>query len=163
MPWLACIQLFMHHMCRASCGEYRVLMLVSVSLRVDRVPQACPNVRTRSSVLVRLLHRVVLLPSGISGKMIISPDTITIIAMLVYRFYRLCLVAYHLLNISLSTMPWNLQPVRASKPLIGHVTACLTMLLVLLVAGVVASMWLHGFLVISPYQMLFNLMHLYTW
>ena len=113
-----------------------VLMFVSGLLRLDRVPQACRNVRTRSTTLVRRLLRVVLLPSGISGKMTISPDTITIIAMLVYRFYRICLVAYHMLNISLSTMPWNLQPVRPSKPLIGYVTACLTMLLALLLAGV---------------------------
>ena len=41
------------------------------------------DVRTRSTTLVLLLHGDVLLPSGISGKMIISPDTITIIAMLV--------------------------------------------------------------------------------
>ena len=98
------------------------------------------DVRTRSTTSVRLLQWVVLLPSGISGKMIISPDTITIIAMLVYRFHRLCLVTYHLLNISLSTMPWNLQPVQPSKPLIGYVTACLTLLIALLVAGAVASM-----------------------
>ena len=41
------------------------------------------DVRTRSTTSVRLLHGGILLPSGISGKMIISPDTITIIAMLV--------------------------------------------------------------------------------
>ena len=51
--------------------------------RLDRVPQACRNVRTRSTTLVHRLRGVILLPSGISGKMTISPDTITIIAMLV--------------------------------------------------------------------------------
>ncbi|XP_044972967.1 uncharacterized protein LOC123440467 isoform X1 [Hordeum vulgare subsp. vulgare] len=44
---------------------------------------ACQIVRTRSTTSVRLLHGGILLPSGISGKVIISPDTITIIAMLV--------------------------------------------------------------------------------
>ena len=53
-------------------------------LRLDRVPQACRIVRTRSTTSVRLLHGGILLPSGISGKMTISPDTITIIAMLVF-------------------------------------------------------------------------------
>ena len=63
-----------------------MLILVSGLLRLDRVPQACPNARTRSITSVRLLHGVILLPSGISGKMTISPDTITIIAMLVLPF-----------------------------------------------------------------------------
>ena len=63
------------------------------------------DVRTRSTTSVRLLHGGILLPSGISGKMIISPDTITITAMLVLPSLSLCLIAYHMLNISLSTMP----------------------------------------------------------
>ena len=50
-------------------------------------------VRIRSSSLgsassVRLLHGLVLLPSGISGKMIATLDLTTIIAMLVTSFYR---------------------------------------------------------------------------
>ena len=93
----------MHHMCCASCGEYRVLMLVSgfpVSIEF-RKRVGCED---PFDYVGRLLHGGILLPSEISGKMIISPDTITIIAMLVYRFYQLCLVAYHMLNISLSTM-----------------------------------------------------------
>ena len=50
-------------------------------------------VRIRSSTLgsassVRLLHGLVLLPSGISGKMAVTLDLITIIAMLVASFYR---------------------------------------------------------------------------
>ena len=50
-------------------------------------------VRTRSSTLgsassVRLLHGIVLLPSGISGKMTSTLDLTTIIAMLVASFYR---------------------------------------------------------------------------
>ena len=50
-------------------------------------------VRIRSSMLgsassVRLLHGLVLLPSGISGKMTATLDLTTIIAMLVASFYR---------------------------------------------------------------------------
>ena len=50
-------------------------------------------VRIRSSTLgssssVRLLHGLVLLPSGILGKMTVTLDLITIIAMLVASFYR---------------------------------------------------------------------------
>ena len=50
-------------------------------------------VRIRSSTLgsaspVRLFHGLVLLPSGISGKMTATLDLTTIIAMLVPSFYR---------------------------------------------------------------------------
>ena len=50
-------------------------------------------VRIRLSTLgsassVRLLHGVILLPSGISGKMTATLDLTTIIAMLVVSFYR---------------------------------------------------------------------------
>ena len=45
-------------------------------------------VRIRSATLVRLLHGLVLLPSGISGKMTATLDLNTIIAMLVASFYR---------------------------------------------------------------------------
>ena len=45
-------------------------------------------VRIRSTTPVRLLHGLVLLPSGISGKMTATLDLITIIAMLVASFYR---------------------------------------------------------------------------
>ena len=45
-------------------------------------------VRIRSTTLVRLLHGFGLLPSGISGKMIVTLDLITIIPMLVASFYR---------------------------------------------------------------------------
>ena len=45
-------------------------------------------VRIRSTSSVRLLHGLVLLPSWISGKMTVTLDLITIIAMLVASFYR---------------------------------------------------------------------------
>ena len=45
-------------------------------------------VRIRSSSWLHLLLGLVLLPSGISGKMTVTLDLITIIAMLVASFYR---------------------------------------------------------------------------
>ena len=45
-----------------------------------------------SSMPVRLLHGLVLLPSGISGKMTITLDLTTIIDMLVASFYRYALL-----------------------------------------------------------------------
>ena len=45
-------------------------------------------VRIRSTTPVRLLHGLVLLPGGISGKMTVTLDLITIIAMLVASFYH---------------------------------------------------------------------------
>ena len=45
-------------------------------------------VRIHSSSWLHLLHGLVLLPSGISGKMTVTLDLITIIAMLVASFYR---------------------------------------------------------------------------
>ena len=45
-------------------------------------------VRIRSTTSVCLLHGLVLLPCGISGKMTITLDLITIIVMLVASFYR---------------------------------------------------------------------------
>ena len=49
-----------------------------------------------SSMPVRLLHGLVLLPSGITGKMTVTLDTITIFAMLVVSMLSLCRATYHL-------------------------------------------------------------------
>lgn len=53
-------------------------------------------VRIRSSSWLHLLHGFVLLPSGISGKMTVTLDLITIIAMLVASFYRFTALPIHL-------------------------------------------------------------------
>ena len=85
-------------------------------------------VRIRSSTLgsassVRLLHGLVLLPSGISGKMTATLDLTTIIAMLVVSFYRY--VALHIT--CSSSLPNCREPLTfvtlPSKPLFGYVTA----------------------------------------
>ena len=53
-------------------------------------------VRIRSSTPARLLHGLVLLPSGISGKMTVTLDLTTIFAMLVVSMLSLCRATYHL-------------------------------------------------------------------
>ena len=60
-------------------------------------------VRIHSTTPVRLLHGLVLLPCGILGKMTVTLDLATIIAMLVASFYRfaalpiICLSSHPLL------------------------------------------------------------------
>ena len=80
-------------------------------------------VRIRSTAPVRLLHGLVLLPCGISGKMTATLDITTIIAMLVASFYR-----YDALPIFCSSSLSNChEPLTfdtlPSKPLLGYVTA----------------------------------------
>ena len=53
-------------------------------------------VRIRSSSWLHLLHGLVLLPSGISGKKTVTLDLITIIAMLVASFFRFAALPIHL-------------------------------------------------------------------
>ena len=76
-----------------------------------------------SASSVRLLHGLVLLPSGISGKMTATLDLTTIIAMPVASFYR-----YVALPITCSSsLPNCHEPLTfdtlPSKPLFGYVTA----------------------------------------
>ena len=85
-------------------------------------------VRIRSSTLgssmwLHLLHGLVLLPSGISGKMTVTLDLTTIIVMLVASFYH-----FDALPITcLSSLPNCHGPLTfvtlPSKLLIGYVTA----------------------------------------
>ena len=88
-------------------------------------------VRIRSSTLgsassVRLLHGLVVLPCGISGKMTVTLDLTTIIAMLVASFYRFAAVPIF----CLSSPPDCHEPLTfvtlPSKPLLGYVTALLS-------------------------------------
>ena len=119
-------------------------------------------VKIRSSTLgsassVRLLHGLILLPCGISGKMTATLDLTTIIAMLVASFYH-----YAALPICCSSsLPKCHEPLTfdtlPSKPLLGYVTALLSPLIALLVAGEDedCSMLEHGYVGISQY-LLFN-------
>src|SRR6266496_6595987 len=72
-------------------------------------------VRIRSTTLgsstpVRLLHGLGLLPSGISGKMTVTLDTTTILALLVVSMLSLCRATYHL-----SIKPPKLPPFLANR------------------------------------------------
>ena len=76
---------------------------------------------------VCLLHELVLVPSGISGKMTAILDLTTIIAMLVASFYRFAALPIACSS-SLPILPC--QPLTfvtlSSKPLLGYVTALLS-------------------------------------
>ena len=85
-------------------------------------------VRIRSSTLgssswLHLLHGLVLLPCGILGKMTVTLDLTTIIAMLVASFYRFAVIP----TTCLSSLPNCHKPLTfvnlPSKPLVGYVTA----------------------------------------
>src|SRR3954470_319611 len=85
-------------------------------------------VRIRSSTLgssswLHLLHGLVLLPCGILGKMTVTLDLTTIIAMLVASFYRYVALP----TTCLSSLPNCHEPLTfvtlPSKPLFGYVTA----------------------------------------
>ena len=104
------------------------------------VPISVAIVRIRSSTLgssswLHLLHGLVLLPCGISGKMTATLDLTTIIAMLVHLFYR-----YAALPIFCSSsLPNCHEPLTfdtlPSKSLLGYVTVLPSPLIALLVAG----------------------------
>ena len=127
-------------------------------------------VRIRSSTLgssswLHLLHGLVLLPSGISGKMTATLDLTTIIAMLVASFYRFAALPIFCSS-SLPILPWTSNLWHLSYA--NHWLAMLPLLLSPSYS-VVSCRWswrlLHGGqdfgwdITIS----LILLMHLYTW
>ena len=103
-----------------------MLLLSSGNVAIVRICLTTP---------VHLLHVLVLLPIGIAGKMTATLDLTTIIAMLVASFYR-----FAVLPITCSSsLPNCHEPLTFDtlprKPLIGYVTALLSPLIALLVAG----------------------------
>ena len=74
---------------------YRVVCFFPVVLLLDS-SRVVAIVRIRSSSWLHLLHGLVLLPSEISGKMTVTLDLTTIIAMLVVLMLSLCRATYHL-------------------------------------------------------------------
>ena len=92
LPWVASCSFVMHHACCASCLVHVWCVYLCCLLLFD---SSCfvAIVRIRSSTLgssswLHLLHGLILLPRGISGKMTVTLDLITIIGMLVASFYR---------------------------------------------------------------------------
>ena len=93
-------------------------------------------VRIRSTTPVRLLHGLVLLPSGISGKMTATLDLTTIIAMLVSSFYRYAALPITCLS-SHPILPWtsNLWHLSYANRCLAMLPLCSAPLIALLVAG----------------------------
>ena len=93
-------------------------------------------VRIRSTTPVRLLHGIVLLPTGISGKMTVTLDLITIFAMPVASFFRYAALP---INCSSSLPKFPCQSLTFSPFLANHCLAmlplCSAPLIALLVAG----------------------------
>ena len=92
LPWVASCSLVLHHTWLSIMSCICVVCLPCCVLLLN---SSCfvAIVRIRSSTLgsslwLHLLHGLVLLPSGISGKMTATLDLTTIIAMLVASFYR---------------------------------------------------------------------------
>ena len=110
MPWL-CVCVY-HVVC-----FFLVLLLSSGNVAI---------VRIRSTTPVRLLHGLVLLPSGISGKMTATLDLTTIIAMLVASFYRFAALPI-ICSSSLPNLPC--QPLTFSPFLANRCLAILPLLL----------------------------------
>ena len=107
-------------------------------------------VRIRSSTLgsassVRLLHGVILLPCGISGKMTATLDLTTIIAMLVASFYRYAALPITCLS-SHPILPWtsNLWHLSYANRCLAMLPLCSAPLIALLVAGEDWSLFLVG-------------------
>ena len=125
LSWVASCSLVMHHtwLCIMPCSCVVCLPCCVLLLDSSRVVAI---VRIRSSSWLHLLHGRVLLPSGISGKMTVTLDVTTIIAMLAASFYR-----FAALPITCSSsLPNCHEPLTfvtlPNKPLFGYVTALLS-------------------------------------
>ena len=173
LPWVASCSLVMHHtwlsiMSHYVLCVYHVVYFFPVMLLLV---SSCfvATVRIRSSTLgssswLHLLHGPVLLPSGISRKMTIpSKSLLSLLA-------SCSLFCYATIPTTCFIMPPMLpcqasNPPCPSKPLFGYVTALLSP------SYSVASCWWRWSLFLVGtwlllgyhYNILFTLMHLYTW
>ena len=130
LPCVASCSLVMHHTWLSIMPCSCVVCLPCCVLLLDS-SRFVAIVRIRPSTLgssswLHLLHGLVLLPSGISGKMTVTLDLITIIAMLVASFYRFAALPIHLL-LKPPILPWTSNLVTLpSKPLFCYDTALLS-------------------------------------
>ena len=120
MPWLC---LCVYHV----VSFFLVLLLSSGNVAI---------VRIRSTTSACLLHGLLLLPSGISGKMTATLDLTTIIAMLVVSFYRYAALPIICLS-SHPMLPWtsNLWHLSYANRCLAMLQLCSAPLIALLVAG----------------------------
>ena len=102
------------------CASFRWLLLRVGSGNMSFV-------RTRSSMFVCLLHGLILLPCGISGKMTIpSKSLLSLLASSSLFLLFLCCDTYHLFILPPILLNQSSNPPCPSKPLIGYVTALLS-------------------------------------
>ena len=110
---MPCLCLLVYHV----VCFFLVLLLTSGNVAI---------VRIHSTTSACLLHGLVLLPCGISGKMTATLDLTTIIAMLVASFYRFAALPIFYS----SSLPNCHEPLTfdtlPSKPLLGYATALLS-------------------------------------
>ena len=127
LPWVASCSLVLCHTWLSIMSCICVVCLPCSVLLLGS-SRFVAIVRIRSSTLgsdssVRLLHGLVLLPCRISGKMTVTLDLTTIIAMLVASFYHNATLP----TTCLSSLPNCHEPLTfvtlPSKPLFGYVTA----------------------------------------
>ena len=123
LPWVASCSIALHHACSCIMSCSCVVCLLCCVLLLDS-SRFVAIVRIRSSTCgssswLHLLHGLVLLPCGISGKMTVTLDLTTIIAMLVASFYRYAALPI----ICSSSLPNCHEPLTfdyiPSKPLFG--------------------------------------------
>ena len=130
LPLVASYSLVMHHPWLSIMPCSCVVCLPCCVLLLDS-SRFLAIARIRSSTLgssswLHLLHGLVLLPSGISGKITATLDLTTIIAMLVASFYRFAALPIF----CSSSLPNCHEPLTfdtlPSKPLLGYVTSLLS-------------------------------------
>ena len=138
MPWL--IKPDMHHtwLCITPwlcLFVYHVVCFFPVALLLDSSGYVA-IVRIRSTTSVCLLHGLVLLPYGISGKMTTTLDLTTIIAMLVASFYRFVALPITCLS-SHPKLPWtsNLWHLSYANRCLAMLPLCSAPHIALLVVG----------------------------
>ena len=127
LPWVASCSLVLHHACLCIMSCSCVVCLPCCVLLFD---SSCfvAIVRIHSSTFgsassVHLLHGLVLLPCRISGKMTITLDLTTIIAMLVASSIAMLRYLSLVLQASQFVMSASNLFTLPSKPLLGYVTA----------------------------------------
>ena len=140
LPWVASCSLVMHHTWLSFMPCSCVVCLPWCVLLLDS-SRVVAIVRIRSSTLgssswLHLLHGLVILPCGISGKMTATLDLTTIIAMLVASFYRFAVLPIIYLS-SHPMLPWtsNLWHLSYANRCLAMLPLCSAPLIALLVAG----------------------------
>ena len=94
LSWVASYSFVMHHSWLSIMSCSCVVCLPCCVLLLDS-SRVVAIVRIRSSSWFHVLHGLVLLPSGISGKMTVTLDLTSTFAMLVVSMLSLCRATYH--------------------------------------------------------------------